>query len=141
MSARITVLCVDDHPLMRDGIAFAIEQQDDIQLIGEASTGKEAILAYRRYKPYVTLMDLQMPDMDGIAATAAIIEEFPSARIIILTTYSGDIQATRALRVGAKGYLLKECCAPSLSTPSVKCMLDDITFQAQSPMKSRHTLA
>ena len=107
MASRITVLCVDDHPLMRDGIAFAVQQQDDIEIVAEASDGEEAIKAYRRFKPDVTLMDLQMPVMNGIAATAAIIQEWPLARIIILTTYSGDIQATRALQVGAKGYLLK----------------------------------
>jgi DNA-binding NarL/FixJ family response regulator len=107
MASPITVLCVDDHPLMRDGIASAIKQHGDIELVAEAANGEEAITAYRRYKPDVTLMDLQMPGMNGITATAAIIKEYPLARIIILTTYSGDIQATRALQVGAKGYLLK----------------------------------
>jgi DNA-binding NarL/FixJ family response regulator len=107
MASPITVLCVDDHPLMRDGIASAIRQQSDIQLVAEATNGEEAISAYRQFKPDVTLMDLQMPVMNGITAAAAIIKEFPQARIIILTTYSGDIQATRALQVGAKGFLLK----------------------------------
>ncbi|HEY0797218.1 MAG TPA: response regulator transcription factor [Acidisarcina sp.] len=107
MASPITVLCVDDHPLMRDGIAFALREQQDMTLVAEAENGKEAIMAYRRHRPDVTLMDLQMPVMNGIDATAAIIKEFPRARIVILTTYSGDIQATRALQVGAKGYLLK----------------------------------
>lgn len=107
MSSPITVLCVDDHPLMRDGIASAIKQHEDITLVAEAANGEEAVTAYRRYKPDVTLMDLQMPVMNGITATATIIKQYPLARIIILTTYSGDIQATRALQVGAKGYLLK----------------------------------
>lgn len=107
MTPLITVLCVDDHPLMRDGIAFTLRQQSDMSLIGEAVNGKEAIEAYRLYKPDVTLMDLQMPVMDGISATAAILSEFPQARIVLLTSYLGDIQATRALRIGARGYLLK----------------------------------
>jgi DNA-binding NarL/FixJ family response regulator len=107
MSSPITILCADDHPMMRDGIASAIAQQEDMVLVAEAANGAEALTAYRRYRPDVTLMDLQMPVMNGIAATEAIIKEFPRARIIILTTYSGDIQATRALRVGARGYLLK----------------------------------
>ena len=92
---------------MRDGIAFTLRQQKDMSLVGEATNGEEAIEAYRRYKPDVTLMDLQMPVMDGISATAAILDEFPQARIVLLTSYLGDIQATRALRIGARGYLLK----------------------------------
>lgn len=107
MLSPITVLCVDDHPLMRDGIAAALEHEDDMILVAQAANGEEAILAYRQYRPDVTLMDLQMPVMNGIDATATIIKEFPLAQIVILTTYSGDIQATRALQVGAKGYLLK----------------------------------
>jgi DNA-binding NarL/FixJ family response regulator len=104
---RITVLCVDDHPLVRDGIAFALQQHNDMELVGEATNGIEAIDAFRKLQPDVTLMDLQMPIMNGIDATAAIRNEFPNARIVVLTTYSGDIQASRALSVGAVGYLLK----------------------------------
>jgi DNA-binding NarL/FixJ family response regulator len=107
MSRPITVLCVDDHPLMRDGIAFALQQQSDIVLVAEAANGVEAVEAYRTHRPDVTLMDLQMPEMNGITATATILEEFPRARIVVLTTYSGDIQASRALKLGAVGYLLK----------------------------------
>jgi len=107
MSKPISVLCVDDHPLMRDGISFALQQQSDIALVAEAKSGAEAIETFRRHRPDVTLMDLKMPGMNGIEAMATILEEFPKARIIVLTTYSGDIQATRALKLGAMGYLLK----------------------------------
>jgi DNA-binding NarL/FixJ family response regulator len=106
-SDRIKVLCVDDHPLVRDGIAFAIQQHSDMELVGEANNGIDAVVAFRKYRPDVTLMDLRMPQMNGIDATTAIRGEFPNARIVILTTYSGDIQASRAIKVGAVGYLLK----------------------------------
>ena len=106
-SNRIKVLCVDDHPLVRDGIAFALQQQDDMELVAEATNGLEAIAAFRQHRPDVTLMDLQMPQMNGIDALAAIRGEFPSARIVMLTTYSGDVQVSRALSLGAVGYLLK----------------------------------
>ena len=104
---QIRVLCVDDHPLVRDGIAFALQQQTGMELVAEATNGVEAVEVFRRCRPDVTLMDLQMPKMNGIDATAAIRQEFPLARIVILTTYSGDIQASRALKAGAVGYLLK----------------------------------
>jgi len=106
-STRIRVLCVDDHPIVRDGIAYALQQQSDIELVAEATNGVEAIAAFRQHRPDVTLMDLQMPVMNGIDATAEIRKEFPQARIVMLTTYSGDIQASRALKLGAVGYLLK----------------------------------
>lgn len=104
---RIKVLCVDDHPLVRDGIAFALEQHESMELVGEATNGVEALAEFRRCRPDVTLMDLRMPKMNGIDATIAIRREFPCARIVVLTTYSGDIQASRALKAGAVGYLLK----------------------------------
>jgi DNA-binding NarL/FixJ family response regulator len=104
---RIRILCVDDHPLVRDGIAYAIQKQNDMELVGQAGSGLEAIAAYREHLPDVTLMDLRMPEMNGIEATRLIREEFPNARIVILTTYSGDVQALRALKVGAMGYVLK----------------------------------
>ena len=107
MPASIRVLCADDHPVMRDGIAFALQQEQDIELVAEAKDGSEAVEAYRRHRPDVTLMDLQMPGMNGLAAMGAILEEFPNARIVVLTTYSGDIHASRALKLGAMGYLLK----------------------------------
>jgi DNA-binding NarL/FixJ family response regulator len=107
MPKRITVMCVDDHPLMRDGIAFALQQESDIELVAQAENGTNAIKAFRLYLPDVTLMDLQMPEMDGIEAMSEILAEFPKARIVMLTTYSGDVQASRALKLGAMGYLLK----------------------------------
>jgi DNA-binding NarL/FixJ family response regulator len=103
----IRVLCVDDHPLVRDGVRLALHQENDMQLVGEASNGLEAIAAFRRFRPTVALMDLKMPLMDGLDATAAIREEFPKSKIVILTTYSGDIKATRAFQLGVAGYLLK----------------------------------
>jgi DNA-binding NarL/FixJ family response regulator len=106
-SKRIRVLCVDDHPLVRDGIAFALQHERDMELVAEASNGVEAVTAFRKHLPDVTLMDLRMPEMNGLEATLAIRKEFPRARIVILTTYSGDVQASRALEAGAVGYLLK----------------------------------
>ena len=106
-SSKIKVLCADDHPLMRDGIASALHAQSDMEMIAEASNGREAVQAFRQYRPDVTLMDLRMPEMNGIDATAAILQEFPHARVVILTTYPGDVSASRALKSGALGYLLK----------------------------------
>jgi two-component system, NarL family, response regulator len=104
----IRVLSVDDHPLLREGIAALIGIQSDMQLIGEASNGREALEQFRTHHPDVTLMDLQMPEMSGIDAISAIRGEFPDARIIILTTHAGDFQISRALKAGARGYLLKD---------------------------------
>ena len=103
----IRILTVDDHQLLREGIAAVLEAQPDMMLIGQASNGREAIESFRQHRPYVTLMDLRMPDMSGIEAITAIRAEFPSARIIVLTTYAGDVQAAGALKAGACGYLLK----------------------------------
>jgi DNA-binding NarL/FixJ family response regulator len=103
----IRVLAVDDHPIVRDGIARLIGTQSDIELIAEASDGEEAVEQFRKHQPDVTLMDLQMPTMSGIDAISAIRGEFPQARIIVLTTYTGDVQVVRALKAGADGYLLK----------------------------------
>jgi len=104
---KITVLTVDDHPLLRSGIAAVIQGEDDILLVGEATNGREAVEAYRAHRPEVTLMDLQMPVMNGIDAILAIRRDFPDARFVVLTTYRGDVQALRALKAGATGYLLK----------------------------------
>jgi DNA-binding NarL/FixJ family response regulator len=103
----IRVLSVDDHPLLREGIAALIGIQSDMLLIGEASNGRQALEQFRTHHPDITLMDLQMPEMSGIDAISAIRGEFPDARIIVLTTYSGDFQISRALKAGARGYLLK----------------------------------
>ena len=103
----IQVLIADDHPMLREGIAGMIQLQPDMALAGEATNGAEAIDAYRRLKPDVTLMDLQMPGTNGLQAIKAIREDFPAARIIVLTTYDGDAQALNALKAGAAGYLLK----------------------------------
>ena len=105
--ARIRVLCVDDHPLLREGIAAIIGNQPDMLLLAEASTGCEAIQKYREHQPDVTLMDLRLPDMSGIDSLIAIRAEFPDARVIIVTTYEGDVEIQRALGAGARGYMLK----------------------------------
>lgn len=104
---RIRILTVDDHPMLREGLASMIEAQPDMVLIGEAANGREAVESFRSHRPDVTLMDLQMPDMNGVEAINAIRGEFPDARIVVLTTYKGDVQALRALKAGAAGYLLK----------------------------------
>jgi len=103
----IRVLTADDHAVVRDGIARLLGTQPDMELVAEASDGREAIEQFRKYRPDVTLMDLQMPAMGGIDAISAIREEFPEARIIVLTTYAGDVQVMRALKAGAHGYVMK----------------------------------
>lgn len=104
---KIRILAVDDHPVFRQGIAGLISDEADMILVGEASNGREAIHQFRKHRPDVTLMDLQMPELTGLDATIAIRSEFPDARIIVLTTYAGDVQVVRALKAGAQGYLLK----------------------------------
>jgi DNA-binding NarL/FixJ family response regulator len=103
----IRILTVDDHALLRAGIASLVEFEPDMELVAQASTGREAIEQFRRHRPDITLMDLQMPDISGIEAIIAIRGEFPDARIVVLTTYAGDVQVVRALKAGARGYLLK----------------------------------
>ena len=103
----IRILAVDDHPLLRQGIASLIADEPDMTLVAEAANGREAIQQFRTHCPDITLMDLQMPEMNGLDAVLAIREEFPDARIIVLTTYTGDVQALRALQAGARAYLLK----------------------------------
>ena len=104
----IRILSVDDHPLIRQGIAGLIAVQTDMNLIAEAGNGREAVQQYHRHRPDITLMDLQMPEMNGLDAIIAIRGEFPEARIIVLTTYAGDVQALRAIKAGARAYLLKD---------------------------------
>jgi DNA-binding NarL/FixJ family response regulator len=106
-SKKIRILTVDDHPVLRQGIAALIADESDMTMVAEAANGREAIQQFRTHRPDVTLMDLQMPEMNGLDAMIAIRGEFPDARIIVLTTYTGDVQATRALKAGARAYLLK----------------------------------
>ena len=103
----IRVFSVDDHPLLREGIAALVNNQPDMVLVGEASTGAEAIQQFRQHLPDVTLLDLRLPDMSGIDVLIAIRSEFPEARIVMLTTFEGDVEVQRALQAGARGYLLK----------------------------------
>ena len=111
----IRVLAVDDHQLIRAGMATLLLSETDIKLVGEASNGREAIAKFRECHPDVTLMDLQMPEMNGFDAIIAIRNEFPGARIVVLTTYAGDVQAVRAIKAGAQGYLLKNLLHKELS--------------------------
>src|SRR6202166_4872044 len=103
----IGVLTVDDHPLLREGIATLVNAEGDMKLVAEATNGMEAIEKFRLHRPDVTLMDLQMPELNGIDAIIGIRSEFPNARVIVLTTYAGDVQVLRALKAGARGYILK----------------------------------
>jgi len=106
-SGPIRILAVDDHPLLREGIAALVNAESDLKLVAEASNGQAAIEQFRLHRPDVTLMDLQMPALGGIEAIIGIRTEFPNARIIVLTTYTGDVQVSRALKAGARAYILK----------------------------------
>lgn len=136
MQAQITVLVVDDHPIFLEGVASALEAMPEMRLVGQAGTGAEAVELHRRLRPDVTLMDLQLPDMHGSEAIAAIRRDAPSARVIVLTTYEGDAHAAQAIRAGAVGYMLKSAVRHELQEtilsvhsgrrrilPSVACAL------------------
>ena len=115
-SAQIRILAVDDHVLVREGIAVLLGTEPDMTLVAEASNGREAIQQFRNHRPDITLMDLQMPEMNGLDAITAIRNEFPDAKIIVLTTYKGDVQILRAIKAGAQGYLLKNAFHKELTT-------------------------
>ena len=106
-TGQISILIVDDHPLLREGIVSLVEKQPDMRVSAEACNGKEALQLFRQHIPDITLMDLRLPEIDGVDAMAAILKEFPEAKIIVLTTYGGDMQILRALKTGARAYLLK----------------------------------
>jgi DNA-binding NarL/FixJ family response regulator len=131
----IRILSVDDHPLIRQGIAGLLAVQADMKLIAEAGNGREAIQQFRLHRPDITLMDLQMPEMSGLDAIIAIRGEFPEARIIVLTTYAGDVQALRALQAGARAYLLKDSLHKELLDTiravhaGKKSLSPDVSFQ------------
>ena len=131
----IRILSVDDHPLIRQGIAGLVATQTDMSLISEAANGREAIQQFHQHRPDITLMDLQMPEMNGLDAIIAIRGEFPEARIIVLTTYAGDVQALRALKAGARAYLLKDSLHKELLTTiravqtGKKSMSPEVSFQ------------
>jgi len=120
-NARIRILTVDDHPVLREGIAAVLAAENDLELVAEANNGREAVEKFRTLHPDVTLMDLQMPVMNGTEAITAIRQEFPHARIIVLTTYSGDAQAVRAFKAGASGYLLKNTLRKELAD-TIRCV-------------------
>ena len=113
-SRKIRVLSVDDHPLLREGLAAIVNNQDDMEMVAQAASGREAIQLFRQHRPDVTLMDLRMPDSSGIDVVSAIVGEFPDARIVMLTTFEGDVEIQRSLVAGARGYLLKTTPPPEL---------------------------
>jgi DNA-binding NarL/FixJ family response regulator len=131
----IRILSVDDHPLIRQGVAGLVATQADMNVIAEAANGREAIQQFHRHRPDITLMDLQMSEMNGLDAIIAIRGEFPEARIIVLTTYAGDVQALRALKAGARAYLLKDSLHKELLATiravhaGKKSMSPEVSFQ------------
>jgi DNA-binding NarL/FixJ family response regulator len=134
-TSRVRILTVDDHPLVREGIAGLVGIQPDMTVVAEAANGREALHQFRTHRPDVTLMDLQMPEMNGLDALIAIRNEFPDARILVLTTYEGDVHILRALKAGAQGYLLKNTLhAELLQTiravhAGKRCLSPEVSFQ------------
>ena len=114
MSSQIRILIAEDHAVVRDGLASVLDFESDMTVVGHAKNGLEAVARFRELKPDVVLMDLAMPEMDGVTAISTIRAEFPGARILVLTTYDGDETVFRALETGAKGYLLKDCSTADL---------------------------
>ena len=137
-AVTIRVLAVDDHPLLREGIVALLADETDVTLVGEAADGREAVEQFRRLRPDVTLMDLQMPHLNGVEATITIRAEFPDARIVVLTTYTGDVQVPLALKAGASGYLLKNAIRKDLVSTirtvhaGRKVLSPEITFAVAS---------
>jgi len=147
----IRVLIADDHPLMRDGIAAAVQSENDLIVVGQAADGAEAIVQYRALRPDVALIDLQMPGVDGLTAISAIATEFPSARLLVLTSYPGDARVKRALSSGASAYLLKSANRPEILA-AIRSVLNgrrvlaselasDVAFHAFSDMLTERELA
>src|ERR1700730_11115593 len=132
---RIRIVLADDHPLLRQGISALLADQPDMELVAEAATGREAIEQFRAHRPDVTLMDLQMPEMNGVDAMIAIRSEFPDARVIVLTTYTGDVQVLRAVKAGARAYLVKNLLYKELAETirrvhgGKKILSPEISFQ------------
>src|ERR1022692_2751903 len=135
-TSQIRILAVDDHPIVRQGIAGLIGIQTDIVLVGEASNGRDAIQQFRTLHPDITLMDLQMAEMNGIDALIAIRNEFPDAKVIVLTTYTGDVQILRALKAGAQAYLLKNTLHKEYWRPSARSMPVRRAFRLKPRTKS-----
>src|SRR5262245_63222913 len=132
-------MSVHVQPLLRDGSSALIGSQTDMELVAEASTGREALELFRRHRPDITLMDLQMPEMSGIDAISAIRGEFPDARIIMLTTHAGDVQVSRALKAGARAYLLKGLLRKELLETIRAVYAGQNVCHRRSPQKSRST--